>query len=164
MLRVGPGHPTWIAETVAPLLQSGGRWSGQQDSNLPQLIVVTQYDSDQQLHLRAGGPPEWAEVLTFLRRASRCDKEVSDRLPDPGNGCGSAVTTSTGAEIHGVDEKAIESANSLKRTSIFNSQTFLKGPRKPARRASGGDRKSPRNEKPPGRGDGPGGEKATLPT
>jgi hypothetical protein len=44
----------------------GGEWSGQQDLNLRQVVVITQYDSDKQPRCRRGSQPKPAEILTTL--------------------------------------------------------------------------------------------------
>jgi hypothetical protein len=127
-------HARWIAEAFDPppfdpQWRSEGGWSGQQDSNLPQLIVITQYDSDQQLHRRSGGAPKWAEVLTFLRHIGRRDKKLSgeratqppDLPPDPGNGRPGAVATATGADV----KSALERATEIYRNSDFVVQSVV---------------------------------------
>jgi hypothetical protein len=84
--------------------------------NLPQAIVIAQYDSDKAPQNRCRGGAKRAEFLTFRRGGSpatvntRRDAATQplERPPDPENGSPGAVGTATEAEVQSALARTIK--------------------------------------------------------
>jgi len=76
-------------------------WSGQQDLNLPQVIVIAQFGSDKQPDRWRKSRPNRAEILTVLRHGAVRGPSTlpTEGPPDPQNGSVGAVGRATEAEV-----------------------------------------------------------------
>jgi hypothetical protein len=104
----------------------GGKWSGQQDLNLRQVIVITQYDSDKAPHNRCRGGTKRAEFLTFRRRGSpaavntrrHAATQAPERPPDPENGSPGAVGRQPRRKSKALRQEQLKSTASLVQSRV----------------------------------------------